>query len=217
MAHQDAANNFAFTAASRQLCYSIAGTAQRGQFANAMPLLIDGHNLIGQLTTIRLGEDDDEALLVTLLRRYVRNRNARLIVVFDRGMPGHTRRLDGGGVEVIFVPAPGSADDELIRRLQELRQPASWQLVSSDREVAQVAKRRGVVVIPAQEFADRLESGLRAPLPRPDPDAKPLLKVGEHELPEWLALFGIDPADAEREDLPLPPAVPLKQRRKRRR
>jgi uncharacterized protein len=182
-----------------------------------MPVLIDGHNLIGQMTLIRLGEDDDEAQLVALLRRYVASTTARVIVVFDGGVKNHPQRLGTASVEVEFAVPPATADELLIRRINELRQPKHWQVVTSDREIAVVAKRRGVPVVPSAEFAGRLERGLRAPVQRPKPDEKPRLKVDKGEIPEWLELFGIDPEDAERVDLPLPPRKDFSKRKKRRR
>jgi hypothetical protein len=182
-----------------------------------MPYLIDGHNLIGQMQSIQLGDDDDEAQLVAMLRLFVnRGRTTRIVVVFDAGVRGHPGGLGGYGVEVEFAYAPETADARLVKRIAELRQPKSWQLVSSDREVVQAAKRRSMPVIPAHEFARRLEAGLRHEPKAADPDAKPNLTVAEHELPEWLALFGIDLAEAEREDLPLPPPrARSKKRRKK--
>jgi len=45
-----------------------------------MPLLIDGHNLIGQIPDISLSDPDDEAKLVLLLRRYTTARPGRQAV-----------------------------------------------------------------------------------------------------------------------------------------
>ena len=42
-----------------------------------MPLLIDGHNLIGQIAGMSLADPDDEGDLVMLLRRYATARRGR--------------------------------------------------------------------------------------------------------------------------------------------
>lgn len=185
-----------------------------------MPLLIDGHNLIGQMATIRLGDDDDELQLVQLLRLY-RNRRAdeRIVVIFDGGVPNHPARLDGYGIETEFALTPNNADQLLIQRISSLSTPNRWQLVTSDREVVRAARRRGMTVISAQEFGRRLDVLHGLPmLPKPNPDAKPRLKVDEHELDEWLELFGIDPADAERVDLPYEiPGQQIKPSKRKRR
>jgi uncharacterized protein len=194
--------------------YSEVGDRERGA---SVPLLIDGHNLIGQMESIRLGDEDDEAQLVQMLRLYAgRSRGGRVIVVFDGGVRGHPGGLSGQGVEAEFAYPPETADTRLVKRIAELRQPKSWQLVTSDREVAAAARRRSLTVISAQEFARRLEDGLRRPKPAPNPDAKPNLGVAAHELPEWLELFGISMEEAEREDLPLPPPQEARSKRKKR-
>ena len=53
-----------------------------------MPLLIDGHNLIGQMPDIDLADPDEESKLVHRLKRYCRQHNRRATVVFDAGLPG---------------------------------------------------------------------------------------------------------------------------------
>ena len=61
------------------------GKARRGGYP--MPLLVDGHNLIGQVPGLSLADADDEAQLVQLLRRYsTAKRGRQVVVVFDRGV-----------------------------------------------------------------------------------------------------------------------------------
>ncbi len=47
-----------------------------------MPLLIDGHNLIGRLPDLRLDDPDDEAKLVARLRTYCARTRKRITAVF---------------------------------------------------------------------------------------------------------------------------------------
>ena len=42
-----------------------------------MPILIDGHNLIGRMSTLTLADPDDEWQLVALLLAYRRRPSAR--------------------------------------------------------------------------------------------------------------------------------------------
>lgn len=164
-----------------------------------MPILIDGHNLIGQLPTISLADPDDEEQLVLLLRRYAaRRRGRRVVVVFDGGVYGHPVNLNGQMVEAHFARPPANADAELIRRIRGVRRPAEWTVVSSDRAVAGEAKAHGLTVVSAQEFARRLVA-LDQPAPaaslRSKRNDRPLSKA---EVAEWLRLFGVeeeDPAD----------------------
>src|SRR5262245_4949176 len=105
-----------------------------------MNLLIDGHNLIGQLPGISMADPDDEAKLGLLLRKYAAGRRVRqVVVVVDRGVYGHPQQLDGYGVVCYFARSPQDADAQLIRRIGALSRPHEWALVSSDRAVARAA------------------------------------------------------------------------------
>src|SRR5919108_1899999 len=122
-----------------------------------MHLLVDGHNLIGQMPGISLADADDEAQLVMLLRGYAtRKRGRQVVVVFDHGVYGHPQMLDGYGVTCYFAKSPQDADAQLIRRLKAISRPGEWALVTSDQHVAGVARERGVRVIDSQEFAAQL-------------------------------------------------------------
>ncbi|MCU0491359.1 MAG: NYN domain-containing protein [Chloroflexaceae bacterium] len=161
-----------------------------------MPVLIDGHNVIGQLPNIKLSDADDEAQLVMLLRRYaLRKRGRRVVVVFDRGVYGHPDNLNGYGVEAVFVRPPQNADGELIKRIRGVKRRDEWLVVTSDRAVAGEARAHGIPVVSAQEFARRLLA-LHAPAPtlRDKRNDKPLSK---QEIEDWLRIFGVEDDEDE--------------------
>ncbi len=153
-----------------------------------MPLLIDGHNLIGQIPGIDLADADDEGQLVMLLRRYsTAKRSRQVVVVFDHGVYGHPQKLDGYGIRCYFARSPQDADAQLIKRLRSISRPREWTLISSDRQVARVAEERGVKVISSQEFARQL---LAPPKHAAAPhDEKRDVQLSEAEIEEWLAIF----------------------------
>lgn len=159
-----------------------------------MPLLVDGHNLIGQMPDLNLADSDDEAQLVLLLRRYAaRKRGRRVVVVFDHGVYGHPQNLSGYGVECHFAMSPEDADHDLIRRIRAIRRKGEWQVVTSDRAVAGEARARGMKVVSAQEFARKLQAlGTPAVHPRTK-DTDHTLSPDEVE--EWLRMFGVSPDD----------------------
>ena len=159
-----------------------------------MPLLVDGHNLIGQISTISLADPDDEAQLVMLLRGYAtRKRGRQVIVVFDHGVYGHPQRLDGYGVRCYFAKSPQDADAQLIKRLTGLSRPGDWTLVTSDRDIAEAARERGVRVISSQAFAAQL---LGEPTPTQAPmEEKHDVRLSEAEVEEWLRLFNAAASD----------------------
>ena len=175
-----------------------------------MHLLVDGHNLIGQLPNISLADADDEARLVLLLRGYAaRKRGRQVLVVFDRGVYGHPLQLDGYGVTCYFAKSPQDADVQLIRRIRALKRPREWALVSSDRAVVRVAEECKVRVIGAREFAARL---LAPAAPQTDRrEEKPDVRLSDAEIAEWLQIFGQPPEEDD------PPSEPLSAPKKKKR
>ena len=161
-------------------------------YTAAMKLLIDGHNLIGQMPGIRLDDPDDEGKLVVLLRSYAaRGRGRKLVVVFDRGVYGHPGSLDGYGVECHFARSPQDADTQIARRIRSMTRPREWTLVTSDRALARVAEERRVRVIDSRTFAAQLSQ----PHPKRPQSAHPIEKkhdvhLSDAEIQEWLKMFG---------------------------
>jgi predicted RNA-binding protein with PIN domain len=186
-----------------------------------MHLLVDGHNLIGQMPGLSLADADDEARLVLLLRGYAnRKRGRQVVIVFDRGVYGHPQRLDGYGVTCHFAKSPQDADTQLIRRLRALRRPREWALVSSDRQVARVAEECGVRVLPAHEFAAQLFASTTSTAPAQPPPEKPDVRLSPAEVEEWLRMFG-EPAgeeprgETQDDDRPDEATGPAKRKRRR--
>jgi predicted RNA-binding protein with PIN domain len=152
-----------------------------------MPLLIDGHNLIGQMPDIRLDDPHDEAKLVERLRRYRARTGARISVIFDGGVPaGWSADLSGGGVEVTFARPGIPADALILRRIRRARNPRGLKVVTSDAEVISAARKRGIRVISSREFA----AELNAPPGARSNDAKRSdVRLSPQEVEEWLTVF----------------------------
>jgi predicted RNA-binding protein with PIN domain len=149
-----------------------------------MPLLVDGHNLIGQMPDLRLDDPEDEAKLVARLRTYAARTGRRVTVVFDQGLPGgRSRDLSGGGVEVVFASPGRSADGILREHIRQARDPRGLIVVTSDRAIAAAARARGARVIRAEEFAVQLNA------PPPTVEAGPAERLSPEEVEEWLRVF----------------------------
>ncbi len=107
-------------------------------------------------------------------------------MIFDSGLPGGKSPLSNNPVEVVFASSPRNADRLLIHRIEAMPDPRNWILVSSDRMIQDVAKRRGMQVMTSDAFAPllRLPKTVR-------PDDKPLkdVNVSPTEVEEWLKLF----------------------------
>lgn len=150
-----------------------------------MPLLIDGHNLIGQCPRLSLDDPDDEEKLVRLLASYAARTGKTITVVFDPGgatsLP-RTRRL--GGVEAVFAPQGSTADTAIVRRVQHARHPADWLVVTSDLALSDKVARLGARTRSAQEFA----AEACAPGAAESDEKQSAPSAGEVEA--WLELFG---------------------------
>jgi predicted RNA-binding protein with PIN domain len=149
-----------------------------------MPLLIDGHNLIGRLPDLSLEDPDDEALLVQRLRRYCLRHRRRATVVFDAGLPGGAALdLSAPPVEVVFSSPSSTADAVIRERIQRARDPRGLLVVSSDRSVQEAARLRGARVEAAEDFAARLDQ------PSPPQAQEGERTLSEDEVMEWLEVF----------------------------
>ena len=185
-----------------------------------MPLLIDGHNVIGSgvLENISLQDENDEERFVQRLRVWRSNYRGDVTVVFDRGIVGGaSRELSGGGVEVIFARNPQEADDWIRRRIQKRQQGLI--VVTNDWALRQEAKLHDVETWQTEEFVSRMQSrkarSTRSQQGSPHegsgvtseagPDAGPNEKgaesqvnLSDREVSEWLDLFGPSEPAAQR-------------------
>ncbi|GAB4326236.1 MAG: NYN domain-containing protein [Phototrophicales bacterium] len=153
-----------------------------------MPYLIDGHNLIGKLPDIDLNDPNDEALLVQKLSGFVARTKQKCTVVFDSGLPGGESRMSTRGVKVIFAPHQSNADQIIMERIRKERNPKMLIVVSSDHEVLDQAKLRGMQTLKSAEFAALLQRP--APPVKPGVDEDANLKLTDAEIEEWLKIFG---------------------------
>jgi len=155
-----------------------------------VPILIDGHNLIGQLPGLSLQDPDDEEMLVRQLQSYRARTGKRLTVVFDAGTgSGLAQSRSQGGVEVVFAGQGSSADAVIARRMRNEPNPGAWLVITSDRDVAERVRRQGARVQSSVEFTAELGAlGEKEPDDE-SPDWRQLPPTSE-EVEQWLGLFG---------------------------
>jgi hypothetical protein len=175
-----------------------------------MHYLIDGHNLIGKLPGLSLDDPDDEAKLTQLLKRWcAADLRRKVTVIFDAGLPGgEARHLSGGGVKVVFAPNNRTADAVMIQRIEGIKHPPDYTIISSDQAILAAARRRRFPVQRSEDFATamladrtfRENKTVVEPSDRPEAPA-----LNADELAEWLQLFGPEP---ERPPAPPPPRRP---------
>jgi predicted RNA-binding protein with PIN domain len=187
--------------------------------------IIDGHNLIPKLPGGSLREIDDEERLIELLQAFSRTHRRQIEVFFDGAPPGRAGARRMGMVVAHFVEARLSADDAIRRNLEQMKGRArSATVVSSDRQVQANARTLHASVVSSEEFARQLQTALTHQAERftageMRPGRKPgsgAPSMSQHELENWLNVFGIDPAEAELPiEPPLPPPVRKKGKRRK--
>ena len=102
-----------------------------------MAEIVDGNNLMG-----RLGGGTAEGL-VKELADVARARRRKLTVVFDGPPPPGRPKVQALGDVTVVYSAPHTADEEIIRRIQEARDPHGLTVVTDDRGLASAVAAAG--------------------------------------------------------------------------
>ncbi|MGC8880334.1 MAG: NYN domain-containing protein [Anaerolineae bacterium] len=105
-------------------------------------ILIDGHNLIGQMADLSLDDPNDEEELLSRLRTYRASTGAELAVYFDPGLTYRTpvRRIEAG-ITVYTAPYGHQADELILQAIRSEANPRQLTVVSSDRTIQQARSR----------------------------------------------------------------------------
>jgi predicted RNA-binding protein with PIN domain len=124
-----------------------------------MPVIIDGHNLIGKMKGISLADPDDEEKLVRLLAQHLHDSRKKAIVVFDKGSDlDFVPSQKGPRLRIIFAPRESSADALIIDMIRRDPNPRGLTIVSSDNEIRRCARSRRAHLVLSEDFAQELES-----------------------------------------------------------
>lgn len=99
--------------------------------------LVDGNNLMG-----RLGGGSRDGL-VSELCDVARRTRKNLTVVFDGPPPSGRPKVQAFGPVTVVFAAPRSADEEIVRRIREARDPRGVTVVTDDGMLATEAAAAG--------------------------------------------------------------------------
>jgi predicted RNA-binding protein with PIN domain len=126
-----------------------------------MFIAVDGYNIIKQSPDLRKLEQVElqkaREGLIERLARYKRVKGHSIMVVFDGWQEGRLagHRERSRGIEVVFSKVGEKADDVLKRLAAEKKGGAL--VVTSDRDVASFAEKKGAGVISASDFEEKME------------------------------------------------------------
>ena len=151
-------------------------------------ILIDGYNLLYQFPELRrrLERNGTQArdMLISYLASYTAQKNLVVRVVFDgdKHIAGLTKVKQG--IKVIFSKYTEDADFVIKRMIKKSGRNSDLLVVSSDKEIENYAKSRGIKTILSERFArnigEELSVGIRE---------KYGTQLTQKEVKEWLQLF----------------------------
>lgn len=142
-----------------------------------MWIIVDGYNVIRQCPELAMLDRADlqsgrEALL-SELQTYRRAKGHKITVVFDgREQGGFSEGTESaGGIGVRYSRRGETADSVIARLVAEGGEGTV--VVSSDREVAEAARRQGAAWLSAAEFLAKIEASRLASLKGGDEEERP--------------------------------------------
>lgn len=163
-----------------------------------MRLLIDGYNVIytagvpGRGIGIGSVERGRLGLLKLLAESLTPAELAETVVVFDaRGAPpGLPREILYRGMRVHFAPRSLTADDVIEDFIRQEPAPNRLTVVSSDRRIQRIARRRKAKAIDSDSWYESLRARNRRSRNEPREAPKPTEPPLDAEIARWLAEFG---------------------------
>lgn len=127
-----------------------------------MAYLIDGNNLLGRIAPHELRERTGRDGLVVRLLAFQRVTRARIRLVFD-GNPEESRTdVPVNDKFTIHYPGAGQSADDVIRDVIEAQTDRRrFFLVTSDRALRELAKKRGIESLTSDTFARELKTAIK--------------------------------------------------------
>jgi hypothetical protein len=147
-----------------------------------MPYWFDGNNLIGRSAAAAKSDAGVRRAFLSTLSSLHRSGGGRFLVYFDGDDPDRAAMPPGVAVR---YSAPYSADEAMLRRLREIRNPVEIIIVTNDRHLMTQCRNEGAKTITWQEFTERMQSRSAAHSSK-SAQEKPV------DVDEWIDFFGLD-------------------------
>ena len=172
-------------------CWQAIGCVSPLCYNTDVTILIDGHNLIGQMPDLRLDDPDDEEKLLLRLKSYRGRTGRRVVVFFDPGAAySSPNRKSDGGISIRRAGTGQRADDLIVQHVLHHHNPRELTVVTSDRAIRDSVLGQGAKTVDSATFAaDLAGSGSRRVWPRRDSGSQDR-RLSVEEIQEWLEVFG---------------------------
>jgi len=128
-----------------------------------MIILIDGYNVLKAVEPGQYIEAYERDQFIQELAGYAKRKDHRLLLIFDGGISSMKETQKLGAVRVIYVGHGHTADDFIMRYLDEHRQQQIL-LVSNDRELVDHARGYGMPHIGAMTFYRFVQESRATPM-----------------------------------------------------
>lgn len=125
-----------------------------------MILLIDGYNVLKQISSSSLVSEKERNNFIKQLGCYAKIRQHKIVIIFDGGPYDRSSKEKVLGVYVIYSGALESADDYIKRYIDDHRSQ-DLLLISSDRELRNFASRFSIESLPSKKFYEIVQSFLQ--------------------------------------------------------
>lgn len=159
-----------------------------------MPVVIDGNNLLhAALNTDSTELQIGRSMLCNMIGSWARREGARVRVVFDGPAPNAALATQIGhpDIEVMYSGGGVSADSVIINIVETDSAARLLRVVSSDRAIQKVVRRRQATVVRAEEFWRAIKADLARPEPkRSEPEEKEV-GLSPDATQQWLDEFGL--------------------------
>jgi uncharacterized protein len=149
-----------------------------------MHIIVDGYNIIRQSDTLRRHEklslEAGRNALINRISLYKKRRGHRVTIVFDgwEGGEATEERDRQSGIDIIYSRRGEKADDVIKKMFEKKREETV--IVTSDRDIADFARRRGGTAIPSPEF-EALMNRLITAMPESTGQPEPVSKEDEEQ------------------------------------
>jgi predicted RNA-binding protein with PIN domain len=167
-----------------------------------MPVLIDGNNLLFAARDADPERPPSRSTLCLRLGQWARRTGENVTVIFDGPAPRGdvARQIRDPNIMVDYSGAGVSADDALTSTIEGHSAARSLVVVSSDREIARVARRRRARAVRSDDFWAAVQRDLARPRRRPLEPKEKRHGLRPADTERWLRELGLhgDPPGAER-------------------
>lgn len=153
-----------------------------------MPVLIDGYNLLHAALDFDPERPPSRSTLCYLIGQWARRTGEKVTIVFDGSAPrtALAEQISVPSVEVRYSGRGIKADDTLERLINENSAARLLTVVSTDREVAQAARRRKAKTLRADAFWEKVLRELARPSPKPLEPPEKRTGLSREQAVEWL-------------------------------